>query len=230
MQKPIARPAFSLLHATARLPHGWCDAAAEWADKCDHPENCEYLLVIDFRDRERRPNVSCWRERIWIQQLVNLDRPCTVDAWNLAARVSTGSILVEIADDWYPCDHWDTRILDLLNGDVNQEAVVWPSCEFQPRLITHPIITRAYYERPGRGGCAGELLYPEYISVGSDDDFTEYALRDSVVRGLPYYFEHRHRFNGMAPDDAVYRHTNRQEAWDVKDRVLARRRKDGFSK
>jgi hypothetical protein len=102
--------------------------------------------------------------------------------------------------------------------------------------MTHPILTRAYYEKPGRGGCRpGDILYHEYISVGSDDDFTEYATRDGVVIDCrkTIHFEHRHPLNKTgatyADGDATYQRSNRQEAWAVKGQVIARRRLNGYT-
>lgn len=146
-------------------------------------------------------------------------------------------MLVCVADDFFPCEHWDTLLLKAI-PDVKGEFVVHVNAQDPwPWLITHPILTRAYYERPGRGGCPnGELFYPEYISVGSDDDFTEYANKDGVVidaRGV-LRFEHRHPVKeaGAAlpiDADAVYRQSNRRDAWEIKERVLSKRRRNGFT-
>lgn len=87
-----------------------------------------------------------------------------------------------------------------------------------PGLITHPMLTRAYYEEKGY------LLYPEYLSVGSDDDFTVHAWHDGVVLNARHLkFEHRHFSIQKAELDGAYRHTNREECWERKDQVLTKR-------
>lgn len=225
----MTKPMFSLLHPTKRLPDGWRASSEAWASACDRPERCEYILVVDADDYLFRPSVTCWAARVWVQIAMNRKRPCTVDAWNLAAKLSIGTVLVCLADDCFPCNHWDTLMLEAL-GDLSRESVLWVDTQDQMQLITHPILTRAYYERPGRGGCGGELLYPDYISVGSDDDFTEYASKDGVVIDARnrIHLEHRHPSTGKTKVDAVYAWSNRQEAWDRKVEVLARRRAGGF--
>ena len=227
-------PNFSLLHPTARTPNGWVEAWETWAERCVRPWMVEYILVAD--EGEDSTSVIEWIgstdqdfNKLPIKFATNHGRRCTVDAWNLAARISKGKVLVSVADDWFPCPSWD-RVLETAIGD-RAECVVHPSCNFQPELMTHPILTRQYYERPGRGGCPnGELLYPEYISVGSDDDFTEYAKRDGVVVRIPQKFVHRHRAIDPSLDDDTYRRSNRQEAWDEKERVIGRRRRENYSR
>jgi hypothetical protein len=229
-------PDFSLLHATARLPDGWRAAYTAWMDRCANRRAVEYVLVTDARDRAKTTEIEsmpftaigygerwCW--------LINHKRPCTVDAWNLAAGLSLGKVLVVVSDDWFPCDRWD-EVLRRAIPDMSKEVCVWPAdTGGTAGIMICPILTRAYYERPGRGGHPnGELFYPDYISVGSDDDFTEVAQRDGVIVRIPEVFEHRHPSAGLAQDDDVYKWSNRKEAWDRKVEVQARRRECNFAR
>jgi hypothetical protein len=226
---------FSLLHPTKRLPEGWRPAWEEWNEKCDDLGECEYLLVLDLKDWKAWPTCFPWRlnhrPAIWMQVIMNQNRPCTADAWNVSAKAARGDVLVCVADDWFPCEHWDTRLKEVI-PDLKGEYVIWVGANHCPGLIIHPILTRAYYERPGRGGMPnGELFYPDYISVGSDDDFTSYSHQDGVViRAWDIQFEHRHPSAGIGELDATYNWSNRQEAWDRKEEVLARRHRDEFKK
>ena len=214
---------FSLLHPTARVPEGWHPAWRAWSAACDDPSDCEYLVVVDEKDITRYPFiasalVNAANGRVIFPKIrMNSGRPCAVDAWNVAAREATGDVLVCVADDWFPCEHWDT-LLKAAIPDLKGQYVVWVGSNHCPGLIIHPILTRAYYERPGRGGMPhGELFYPDYISVGCDDDFTSYAKQDGVViRASNIQFEHRHPSAGIGALDDVYNHSNRQEAWDRK--------------
>lgn len=219
---------FSLLHPTARLPNGWCKAHDEWLAKCDRPERYEHILAIDADQWDQRPQ--------YLLAVRNDGRPCAVDAWNEAARHARGRVLVVVSDDLFPCDHWDTKLLDVFlnkNVPMSLEYVIevnnGPYCR---EVITQPILTRAYYLRLGRGGHPhGELFYPGYLSVGSDDDFTLVARRDKVVIDARHLsFPHPHYRTGEADVDEVYRWTNRNEAWDVKSEVLPRRIKENFAR
>ena len=218
---------FSILHATKRLPHGWRNSWTEFLEQADRPEVLEYLLCVD------REDVS--RERIEVDRfLINDGRACPVDAWNFAARQSVGTVLIIGADDLFPCEHWDTQILEAI-GDLSKPAVLWVDvADNNPDLITHPIVTRAWYEQPGRGGMPhGEFFYPDYFSMGCDDELTEYAHRDGVVIDARETIHWRHEHWTVNPKvayDRVYQNTESQAAFDIKDAVLARRRACGFSK
>lgn len=224
-------PTFSLLHITRRLPDGWRPAWLDWSRKCVNGEAVEYILVTDDQDQQKGIDTHLEEGCIPLDLAVNQDRQCTVDAWNTAAAVSTGDILVVVADDWFPCDRWDEAILRAI-PDVTKEVCVWPAGEKATAgLMICPILTRAYYERPGRGGHPnGELFYPGYISVGNDDDFTEVAHRDGVIVHIPEVFEHRHFSTGEVPNDEVYQWSNRAEAWARKDAVISRRRAENYSR
>jgi hypothetical protein len=234
---------FSLLHATARVPDGWHAAHNDWLRKCVRPQDVEYVVCID-RDQYYdiaypsgplgcRSSVIAypsdplgWGSSVLV---INFKRPCTVDAWNEAARQSTGEILAVVADDWFPCQGWDEAILRAI-PDTSKEVAVWPAGEKATAgLMICPILTRAYYARPNRGGHPdGELFYPEYTSVGNDDDFTMVAMRDGVIVRIPEVFEHRHFSTGEAPNDDVYQWSNRPDAWAAKERVYPRRHSEGF--
>ena len=234
---------FSILHPTIRLSDGWRKAEQAWFDRCDHPEKVEYILIIDANDDELTPSMFT-RHAIsnrrnpagnrWgsLHVVTNYLRHCYVDAQNVGARWSYGDLLITSADDWFPCDHWDTRLHEAL-PDFSREAVIdVDSQSFTGQIIIYPMMTRAYYERPGRGGCKGELFYPEYLSMGSDDDLTEYAKRDGVVvNATNLVFEHEHPWRGNAEHDThgAYAHVQSMEAWEAKDRILSRRKENGFT-
>jgi hypothetical protein len=218
---------FSILHPTIRLPQGWMLAANAWLRSADNWREIEYILVTD----DCTPLQLMPRDVI--TRIVNTGRHCYVDAQNAAARYASGDFLVTAADDWFPPPHWDTGLLRLVPDPLTAETVIKVHADHHPDLIIYPIMTRAYYERPGRGGCPrGELFYPEYLSMGSDDDLTEYATRDGVVIEAPdMHFEHRHPSLGNHEfDDGSYEHGHSDEAWAVKERVLAWRRSENFAR
>jgi GT2 family glycosyltransferase len=217
------KPMFSLLHISAR-PEQWEATHDAWMKACDHPDSVEYILAVDspgpFDAKRFFKNVRV---------VLNLQRPCFVDACNAAAKIATGTILVVVADDFFPPKGWDTSLLSVIPDLEGAYAVHVDAQDPWPDLMTHPILTRAYYERDR--GCRGELLYPDFLSVGCDDDFTEQAYKDGVVLDAKRLkFEHRHPLiKGIHPQstgDPVYQHTNRNEAWAVKETVLKRRQKE----
>ncbi len=163
--------------------------------------------------------------------VINRSRHCYVEAQNAGARAATGKWLITAADDWFPASGWDSELRRLVPDPLHTEAVVNVVNNHHPQLIIYPIMTRAYYERPGRGGHPnGELFYPEYLSMGSDDDFTMVAYRDKVVIESPLRFEHRHPWRGDTSHDThgAYAHVQSDEAWAVSAQVLPRREREGF--
>jgi len=232
----MSKPVFSLLHVSAR-PDGWRAAFDAWTSRADNPGAVEYLLCVDKGGAFDNHSAGGTFSALGLRLIWNHGRPCVVDAWNTAAKASTGRVLVCVADDFFPPLHWDSLLLAAI-PDLEEEYAVHVNAQDPwPWIMTHPILTRAYYERPGRGGCPnGELFYPEYISVGSDDDFTLVAQRDGVIvdARASLKFEHRHplkKLGTVLPGDAdaVYCESNRAEAWRVKDRVLGKRARNGFT-
>ncbi len=219
-------PEFSILHATIRLPDGWRAAYQAWKDACDHWSRVEYILAIDEQDIDVDMELPDG-----VKLVINHGRHCSVDAFNAAAEASTGDFLIQSADDWFPCPHWDTEIRKLV-PDMSKEAVIdVDNGHFTGHIIICPMLTRAYYERPGRGACGGKLFYPEYMSMGADDDFTLVAKRDGVViTAYHLFFDHRHPWRGNVDHDThgAYAHNQSHAAWHAKDTVLPRRIAEDF--
>lgn len=214
----MSLPTFSLCHASARLPDGWVPAALAWCNNADHPETVEHVVVTD------EPLIA--PRAIFMQTLfrVNTGRRCAVDAWNKAADLSAGKVLITVADDWFPCLHWDTELLTVI-PDLDGEYVVEVDTGGNPGLLTFSMLTRKYYER------YGYIFYPEYLGMLADDDFTAVARRDGVVIDARHlFFQHKHPAYGTAEMDAVYEHQHRPIAFEVGERVFKRRQQEGFTK
>jgi hypothetical protein len=228
-----SRPLFSLLHPTAR-PDGWRGAMDAWHERCDNPGQVEYVLCVDKgRDDAAWARQGDWAFGLWqkwhpFKFVVNEGRRCAVDAWNEAAKASTGWLLITVADDYRPPEHWDSQlhsmigpvpetrnckeykyeyVLDVDNGDGSDH------------LLPFSFISRAYYERLG---C---LFWPEYFGLGADNDFTERARRDGVVSNARHIkFSHPQ----LPADDLIYQWQHRPEAEEAYRRVFSKREAQGF--
>jgi hypothetical protein len=205
--------------------------------KADSPEDVEYVLCVDERwgfDNYKVDTlfldagmgilmaVSAGCRIVW-----NTGRKCSVDGWNTAAAGSTGEILIINSDDMFPPAHWDTE-LRRVAGDLNRDFVIEVSSgtiHDQRRLMVLQILSRVRYER------LGYAIYPEYLSMAGDDDFGEHARHDGVViEARHLIFPHKHALYENKPYDSVYNHENSSEAVILGDRILARRRAEGFSR
>lgn len=203
-------PTFSLCHTTARLPDGWRAAAQAWHDAADNPGDIEHILVTD-EPINARPVFADTKFG------VNRGRKCAVDGWNKSAELSTGRFIITLADDWFPCPHWDTEFLKAI-PDLDGEHVLEVDTGGNPGLLTFSLLTRKYYER------YGYLFWPQYLGMYADNEFTIVARRDGVVIDAKHLFcEHRHPLYGHGEMDATHKHQHRREAFEVGEEIYRRR-------
>ena len=221
--RPEPEILFSLCHTTARLPDGWRAAAQAWFDNCDHPENVEHVLTWDL-DGERGPGGPNIFPNTRIG--VNDKRKTAVDGWNLAAKLSSGKFIISLADDWFPCPHWDTKLYEIIaalpNG-FDGDYVLDVDTAGNDHLLTFSMLTRSYLMRYSGG--EGWLFYPEYTGMYADNDFTDSARLDKVIVNARHLrFEHRHPnyFQEVEPDE-VHLWQGRPEAFRIGAKVYKKR-------
>lgn len=230
-------PRFSILHTSAR-PDKWREIYNAWILAADRPEDVEYVLVVDerwgFTNENCAHQEGCgfWTPRanklIW-----NTGRRCYVEGVNLAAKHSTGDILIVIADDQYPCEHWDTELMKAGPRGDWCEALLHVATgtpdEFTRQITPMPIMSRSLYRK------WGYVFYPEYESMYADNDLCEHAKQDGVlIEARHLFFPHKHaafddngKFKNVELDDA-YRAQNRAEAYENGRAILQRRRTQHF--
>jgi hypothetical protein len=201
-------PLFSILHTSSR-PEKWRAVYDAWMSKAAQPANVEYVLCVDRRWGFTAQHVRDAQEDGC--NVVENETPYQYSGYvsgvNLAAKASSGSILIVVADDQFPCEGWDEELLNLLrigqeitsftnpiaNGiAAGTEFVVEVSTgtvnEHERGIMVMPILSRARYER------LGYVFYPAYESMYADNDFCEHARQDGCVidgRSLPV-FPHEH--------------------------------------
>jgi hypothetical protein len=271
-------PLFSILHPSAR-PQRWREIYEDWMLSAAHPENVEYVLCVDERwgflelpgFQMVLPSVingvsipcdfpSYWApgtklnlgERAPGRLIWNIGRRCYVDAVNTAAQASTGRILIVIADDQWPCERWDERIIDVLGESLTDfsdpQRTVWldqssyvisvstgTPHEHERGIMVMPILSRARYER------LGYIFFPEYESAFADNDFYSHAAKDNcIIDARHLMFPHRHpltkpgawekRGNLKWIDtDAVYAAQNRAESYLIGEQTFRRRQAENFT-
>jgi hypothetical protein len=212
------QPLFSLCHTTARLPDGWRAAAQAWLDNCDFPGTVEHVLTFDEPTHVEKifPNTKIG---------VNTARHTAVDGWNLAAKLSTGKFIISLADDWFPCPHWDTELRRVIEaaGGFDRNIVLDVDTAGNEHLLTFSMLTRPYLMKYSGG--EGWLFYPEYTGMYADNDFTDSARMDRVIVNARHLrFEHRHPnyFKEVEPD-AVHLWQGRPEAFRIGANVYKKR-------
>jgi hypothetical protein len=216
---------YSLCHTSARLPAGWVAAAEEWYELCDKPEDVEYILAIDKGDRKPAADLPPFGRTLLVE---NPLRRCAVDGWNAASEASTGTFLISVADDWFPCKHWDTVIRELI-PNMDEQWVLDVSTGGAESILPFSMLTRKYYERLKRERGYAGFFHPGYIGMYADNDFAKCVELDGVgLNAKHLMFQHFHPAYGTARGDAIYARQHREEAFKVGLETYKRREANNF--
>ena len=187
----------SLLHATRGRAMQAIRCRSEWLRLADDPKRVEHIFAVDSDDEEAEVFLR-------FPSIIMDNNGGPVSAWNIAAKQSTGQILIQLSDDWKPFRGWDTVIVDAI-GDTSKPAVLAVSDGHRKDdLLCMAILTRARYKQQGH------LFHPEFFSMFSDNWFSHCAFRDGVVIDARdrITFEHVHPAFGKAEMDATYARSN----------------------
>lgn len=187
----------SLLHATRGRPAQAWRTRMDWLRSATNPDAIEHIFAIDADDETSMPLLVA--RCVFIKDSVG-----PVGAWNAAAKVSKGQVLVQLSDDFAPFQGWDTAILDTI-GDTSQPAVLAVSDGHRnDDLLCMAICTRARYKQQG------DLFHKEFFSMFSDNWFSHCAFRDGVVIDARdrIVFEHMHPAFGKGRMDETYARSN----------------------
>lgn len=191
----------SLIHATRGRPAKAKKCQSNWLALADRPFGIEIITVVDADDVESRKELP---EAIVVEPGGGCAR-----AWNEGAKASTGHILIQLSDDWMPPKGWDTIISQRI-GDFNKPAILAISDGHRKdRLLCMAIMTRARYLEQGY------MFHPRFLSVYSDDFFTEMAYREPglVIEAKDIVIEHQHPGHGFGKVDTVMAISNSKDRY-----------------
>ena len=185
----------TLLHATRNMPTRALATKNTWLERATNPENVEHIFGIQSDDAESH---AAFGE----EDVANSVPPpawasSSVANWNAAAAISTGDILVVIADDLTPPQGWDTQLQKLPDGNKEWACYV-PDSLREDGLMCHPVLSRALYSK------RGYVFHPDYYGVFCDNDFSIRSLLETTilqVKGLKW--QHDHPSNKSRPRDAI---------------------------
>jgi hypothetical protein len=195
----------TLLHATRGTPERALKTRQTWLDRATCAERVEHIFGIQSDDD------ASVRAFIYYPHGVSVPPPdwasSSVANWNTAAALSTGEILIVIADDLTPPQGWDEQVEKLPTGALEWACYV-PDTVRSDGLMCHPILSRALYNK------RGYVFHPEYFGVFCDNDFTVRTQLECPilqVKGLEW--NHDHPSNGTRVEDDVVRHQNSEAAY-----------------
>ncbi len=214
-----ATPKISLLHATRGRPSKAVQTREAWLNTASDPTRVEHIFAIDLDDKT---SVEMGKQ---FSTYLSPKQSC-VSAWNGAARMARGELLVQLSDDWMPVRGWDQLLLNACEGvDLNKQPVVVAISDGHRKddLLCMAILSRARYEQQGN-----EVFHEGYESVFSDNEFSYRAARDKVIIDARSWltFEHCHPCFNKAPIDATYRHNNQQARYEAGNALFRSRNPD----
>jgi hypothetical protein len=217
----MSNPLLSVVHASAR-PAGWRPCYTAWMAARTGEFPIEYILAVDRRQVDEFRVIPDG-----VRVVVNDGRECCVDAYNAGAGGATGDVLMLQSDDMFPPVGWDEMLAAVLPEDPRDKDFVvhcatWPT--WAPDRIDLQILSRGRYRR------LGYALYPEFMSMSADEEFTQHARHDGVIIDARHIkVEHRHpQLNPSVPWDSCYELEMLPERFELGDRILARRVAEGF--
>jgi hypothetical protein len=197
-------------------------AVALWRSRAVDPTRIEVVIAVDSNNPAAFASARLVPDaRVVVQDTVPFN---CVRGWNKAASETTGKVIITMADDFAPPQHWDEHLLSLQpDGWIDGEYVVKVDDGYVHDIFVLSILTRKRYER------FGYVFYPQYESMFTDTEFGEVATRDGVVINANHLlFEHMHPDCGKRPrdnNDAVH---GGKDRWNRGELLFNYRRNCGF--
>lgn len=196
----------SIIHPTRHRLKQALNTRAKWLLHADG--EVEYIYSFDTDDTT---------VPMWMDGIRNPNRSA-IEAINRAAEVATGDLFVVVSDDTDCPRHWDTLLLNELEG--KSDFLVKCRDGIQPTLITMPVMDRVYYER------FGYIYHPEFLHMSCDVELTAVGMMLGRVIKSDLLFEHLHYSTGKSPKDAI--NEKNDATYAQGDGVLSRHLESNF--
>lgn len=187
MTNEVRVPKISLLHASYKSLNQSRKVRDYWLATAHNPHNVEHCLGFEIQDILVRKDYDLDNSDFGVspdlltkfKTTPELKSPSAVRNWNAAASISSGKILLGIADDLIPERNWDLKLWDLVAPKINDLAL-WKLSDHRcfmrqealgsDILPRHPVMTRKTYDS------YGFYFNPKYVSIGPDDEWMLEAL------------------------------------------------------
>ncbi len=186
-------PRISLIHATFRSLGVSKAVRDKWLALATDPSSVEHCVAFQDDDHEIQQEYEIGSLKAGITpdlktkfvSTASQISPSAVRNWNAAASISTGQILLGIADDLIPNQDWDKQLWQMIEPEKN-DLCFWKLKDLRCRddkgtsrddiLPRHPAMTRRLYEHQGF------FFDPRFVSVGCDDQLLCMGLINGYVR------------------------------------------------
>lgn len=209
-----SRGLITLCHATRGRAKQCMDAKNMWLTKAYYPQGIEHIFAIDSDDKEVLDYTRGHRRII-------VDPKGCNHAFNEAAKMASGKILMVISDDAEPAWYWDNQVVQKLKDHLDLPAVLATSDGHRKdRLIAFPILTKKRFEDQGN------TIFGPYPAVFADTEFTHRAYKDKIVieaRDIVITHNHPVFTTGNLCADETYAKQNSQQAYIEGEKIFRER-------
>ena len=192
-----------------------------WMALAANKENIEHLLSIDSDDKEMSAYIDAFKSSQ--STIIVSDNTSVVDATNVAAKQSKGSILVYLSDDFKCPMHWDKLIIEKFQG-INSPLLIKVDDllqKFNVAVLTIPIMNVHLYKK------LGYFWHPEYKSMFVDEHLYHITNNNKWLSFAPELkFPHEHPCNGLAENDDTYRRS--ADNWNQGKELFAKHKSLNF--
>lgn len=208
-QKPVK---ISVCHATRGRPQEAINARILWMKKAADPASIEWIFSCDDDD-EKSQALKNWH-------MIKGNGGC-VAAWNRAAAIARGEIIIQGSDDWDPPLHWDKIITDRLGDTSKPKVLAISDGHRKDDLLCMAILTKARLQDQGTMFAAE---YDACSGIFSDNEFSKRAAYDRViVPAKDIVFTHNNPlFTGATQDNEFKRH-NAKENYELGEKIFRER-------
>lgn len=205
---------FSLIHPSRSRPDKSKETTLKWIRNMAS-KDFELIVSVDSDD----PMLGRYRVIYPSDVLEVNDNKNTVQAINHAAEISTGEIMIVVSDDTSCPEHWDKILTEAIGQSKDFVMKTWDG--IQKRIITMPIMDRAYYNRDKHIYC------PDFRHSWCDTYLTDLAHhRGRVITRLDIHFPHDHYSVLQEEPDELYKrndktHDEDRHIYNAKKKMLA---------
>ncbi len=196
----------SIIHPTRHRIEQALATREKWLLRADN--SLEYIFSFDTDD-DTIPG--------YIQGL-RAPNMTAIEAINYGASTATGDLLIVVSDDFDCPEHWDTLLLNELEGKT--DFLLKTDDAYQPTLVTLPIMDRTYYNR------FGYIYHPGYKHMFCDQEMTAVAIMTGKYLKSPLVFPHNHYTTGKTPKDEI--NTKNDTTWEQGEKLYNGRLKINF--
>jgi len=190
---------FSIIHPSRQRPEKSYNTLKNWVAKTlFNNHDFEIIVSLDKDDLSIYDYDGAIFDDV-IPKIIRNDNRSAVEAVNHAAQVATGDVFIVVSDDTDCPRLWDQVLIDAIGQ--SKDFVMKTDDGIQKRIITMPILDRAYYERDGH------IYDPDFSHSWCDTYLTEKAhKRGRVITGMDIKFPHLHySVTGEQPDELYKR-------------------------